>query len=63
MALSLDHAKLVATQGTTGEVWIDDNGCIAFIPSDPELGKELAKRSADVAVLLFEMLNNNFTGD
>ena len=60
MPLNLEDMKLIASQGSTGEVWADENGRFAFIPHSKELEKVLTERSTDVAALLFDLLETHF---
>ena len=60
MPVTLEHAKLVAASGAAGEIWADDTGRFAFIPHNPALREELTRRRDELAVLMFEMLEEHF---
>ena len=60
MPLDLEDMKLVASQGSTGEVWANGSGRFAFIPYGKKLEKELTERSTDVADLLFDLVETHF---
>lgn len=60
MPLDLEDMKLVASQGSTGEVWANGSGRFAFIPYSKKLEKELTERSTDVADLLFDLVGTHF---
>ena len=60
MGIEMKGAKLVASQGASGEIWADDKGRFAFLPHNPSLANELVSRQSDLAVLLFDMLMANF---
>ena len=61
MPVTLEHAKFVATRGAAGEIWADDTGRFAFIPHNPALREELTRRREELAVLVFDMLEEHFS--
>ena len=61
MGIETKGAKLVASQGASGEIWADDEGRFAFLPHNASLANELVARQGDLAVLLLDMLAANFT--
>ena len=56
MGLNLNNARLIGSQLGTGEVWMDDDGRLVFIPYSREFREELVEQSGDVAVTVLETL-------
>ena len=61
MPVTLENAELVAARGAAGEIWADDRGRFAFIPHNPALRVGLTQRREELAVRVFEMLEEHFS--